>query len=637
VSTVSPPRARARGRRLPGRPRRVDPSLARALVPVAVSAAIGWDLRWVNEDGFIYLRVVDHLLAGDGPVFNAGERVEAYTSPAWLAVLTLGGALVRPAGLEFLSVLLGLALSVGGLLAACLGAIALWRELAPDERRPFAPLGAVVVAAVPAFWGFETSGLETGLVFAWLGGAFLGLARLVADGRPGTGGHGGPHTRRVDAARRRPLLLAALIGIGPLVRPDLASFAFCFLAVLLLLVRPLRRRTAVGLVVAAVALPLAYQVFRMGYFASPVPSTALAKEAGLPFWSRGLNYLGNLVLPYALPIPLAVLAGLGAGTAAPAWRAGRRGAVLVGAAAVAGALLHTLYVVRLGGDYMHGRMLLPSLFGLLMPVAVVALPGRRLLAGALAGTVVAWALVCALTLRTPSQFGPEAGRWQVLDQRSKQPSTPSHPHPVTLADHDVLPFPQPSVGRAARSLARPGGAVLSLDARVGRRRTADGSVPVQVPRPLDVRAAASVRAPVVIFTGSIGRLGVAAGREVWIADRLGLADPVAARLRLAPGRTARAGHEKLLPAAWFLARFADPASVAAHPRFAANPRIPAARAALGCGGLRRLMEAVSAPLTLDRFLSNVGASLELGALRIPADPVAARRELCRPRPRPASG
>ena len=636
MSTASPPRARARERRPPPSFTRVDPSLALALVPVAVFAAIGWDLRWVNEDGFIYLRVVDHLLAGDGPVFNAGERVEAYTSPAWLAVLTLGGALVTSGGLEWLSVVLGLALSVGGLLAACLGAIALWREVAPDVRRPFAPLGAVVVAAVPAFWGFETSGLETGLVFAWLGGAFLALAWLVADERPRTGDHGAPVAPRVEAPARRPLLLAVLFGLGPLVRPDLAPFALCFLAALLLLVRPLRRRTAIGVVAAAIALPFAYQVFRMGYFASPVPSTAVAKEAGLPFWSRGLDYLGNLVLPYALPLPLAVLGWLGRRAAAPAWRAGRRGAVVVGAAAVAGALLHTLYVVRLGGDYMHGRMLLPSLFGLLMPVAVVALPGRRVLAGALAGTVVAWALVCGLALRTPSQFGPEAGRWQVLDQRAKQRSTPSHPHPVTLADHDVLPLPQPSVGRAARALARPGGPVLSLDARPGRRRTEDGAIPVQVPRTLDVRSAAWVRAPVVIFTGSIGRLGLAAGREVWIADRLGLADPVAARLRLAPQRTARAGHEKLLAPAWFLARFGEPASVAVHPRFAANPRIPAARAALGCGDLRRLMRAVSAPLTLDRFVANVGASFELGALRLPGDPVAAKRELCRPTPRPAS-
>ncbi|HEV2773742.1 MAG TPA: hypothetical protein VGV57_13120, partial [Thermoleophilaceae bacterium] len=154
---------------------------------------------------------------------------------------------------------------------------------------------------------------------------------------------------------------------------------------------------------------------------------------------------------------------------------------------------------------------------------------------------------------------------------------------------------------------------------------------VQVPSALDVRADRSVTASVVIFTGSIGRLGYAAGPEVRIADRLGLADPVAARLRIGPDRPARAGHEKLLPAAWFLGRFADPAAVRASARFGANPRIPAARAALRCGGLGRLIEAVNAPLTPSRFVANLGAAIGLHSLRVPADPVAARRELCRAR------
>ena len=36
-----------------------------------------------------------------------------------------------------------------------------------------------------------------------------------------------------------------------------------------------------------------------------------------------------------------------------------------------GAALHALYVVRVGGDFMHARFLLPTTFALLMPAAVV--------------------------------------------------------------------------------------------------------------------------------------------------------------------------------------------------------------------------------------------------------------------------
>lgn len=43
-------------------------------VPVAMILVLGWSRRWLNEDAYINLRVVDHVFAGNGPVFNAGER-----------------------------------------------------------------------------------------------------------------------------------------------------------------------------------------------------------------------------------------------------------------------------------------------------------------------------------------------------------------------------------------------------------------------------------------------------------------------------------------------------------------------------------------------------------------------------------
>src|SRR5205085_6153963 len=102
-------------------------------------------------------------------------------------------------------------------------------------------------------------------------------------------------------------LVAVVIGLGPLVRPDFLIFSVAFMAALVTIAgRPVGRR-GVRLIAAAVALPLAYQVFRMGYYASLVPNTALAKEAGGTYWSQGLRYLGDFVGPYVLPLPLAAL------------------------------------------------------------------------------------------------------------------------------------------------------------------------------------------------------------------------------------------------------------------------------------------------------------------------------------------
>ena len=46
-----------------------------------------WERRWIADDGLIVLRTVRNLLAGNGPVFNAGERVEANTSTAWTYIV----------------------------------------------------------------------------------------------------------------------------------------------------------------------------------------------------------------------------------------------------------------------------------------------------------------------------------------------------------------------------------------------------------------------------------------------------------------------------------------------------------------------------------------------------------------------
>src|SRR2546426_1824807 len=67
---------------------------ARSLGPLAVPAAAAATLavatvrlRFGIDDAFINLRFAENLAAGLGPVFNAGERVEGYTTPAWVFLL----------------------------------------------------------------------------------------------------------------------------------------------------------------------------------------------------------------------------------------------------------------------------------------------------------------------------------------------------------------------------------------------------------------------------------------------------------------------------------------------------------------------------------------------------------------------
>ena len=166
-----------------------------------------------------------------------------------------------------------------------------WRKAMGDTGL-LLPAGALVFAVLAPVWDFSTAGLDTGLAIAWLGASWWALCRLVcADTAQNTKG-----------ARWWTCLL---IGLGPLVRPDLLIMTLAFLGVLLVVERSWRHRVRVTAWI--VVIPLAYEVFRMAYYAALVPNTALAKEAGTSDWSRGCTYFTDFVSTYHWWIPIGLL------------------------------------------------------------------------------------------------------------------------------------------------------------------------------------------------------------------------------------------------------------------------------------------------------------------------------------------
>src|SRR5688500_17745291 len=90
VTEVARPRRRAPVGLLPTAPWRRRLAVLVLAAPAVLVLVGAWTHHWVDEDGYINLRVVDQILAGHGPVFNEGERVEAVTSPLWILALVLG-------------------------------------------------------------------------------------------------------------------------------------------------------------------------------------------------------------------------------------------------------------------------------------------------------------------------------------------------------------------------------------------------------------------------------------------------------------------------------------------------------------------------------------------------------------------
>lgn len=540
--------------------------------PAVGLGVLGYNRRWIADDGLIVVRGVKQILAGNGPVYNIGERAETSTSVLWTWLVAAAGL----SGLDIakLAVYGGLLLSVLGFGIAIDGTRRLY-----GGQSWLAPAGCLVVLALPPFWDFATSGLETGLSMAWLGVSWWLLVRL-----------GSAHRLWWR------YLGAVVVGLGELVRPDLGLVTVVFGVAAWLLVRPARRQ-AVTLLVVAFAVPVAYQIFRMGYYGVIVPNTAIAKEAQQSNWISGFLYADNFISPYDLWVPLGLLAL--AAAIVWGWRRGGRlppRAVAPVAAVVAGLLLAT-YVTKIGGDFMHGRMLLPATFCLLLPVLLLP---ARLPVLPLALAVAVWAGVSATSLRIPdgttvNGFADERRHWVDL----------TAPHPVTEGNFAKLARWSPNLEAALKThqLVYPDSQDI-LGYHVA---------PLRYHVPVSSGLAVKI----------LGTPGSQMPNDALVIDQLGLAYPLAAHVEMTE-RT-RPGHDKALYSYWWVADYTPDGAV---PEDVDPVELFAARRALRCGDIAELQHAVRDPMTPSRFFKNLTGAVRRTFMRFPKDPIDAEIKYC---------
>jgi arabinofuranosyltransferase len=599
-----------------------------------------WQRRWIADDGLIVLRTIRNLLAGNGPVFNAGERVESNTSTAWTYLVYLGSVVGGPLRLEYVALALSLIFSVAGVAMAMLGTARLWAPYLRARPAVFLPAGVLVYIAIPPARDFATSGLENGLVTAWLGGLWWLMVRWAQSPQ-----HSGSNPAGLAG-------LAFVAGLSVLVRPELALIGGVAL-IMMLIAEPAWGRRAL-IVLAGGLLPVGYQIFRMGYYALIVPQTALAKDASGSKWGQGLTYLNNLTGPYALWLPAVLVIGLVA-----VLRAGRtpgeqpERARATGLAArvrtssavvvfiLLSGVLQALYWIRQGGDFMHGRVLLAPLFCVLLPFAVIPLvipPGFRIadlakgiprenshrLAGAallLWLALAGWALWAA---NSPG-MGRDATRVTysgIVDERRFYSQATGHAHPLTAADY--LDYPRMRAVLVAINNT-PDGALLLPSGNWDVWDVVPQKPPTEPPPPgVSAEDWRRQNATHTVFFTNLGMLGMNVGLDTRVIDQIGLANPLAAHTaRLADGRI---GHDKNLFPDW---------AVAEGPWLKERPWIPEyldegwveqAQVALGCPDTVEMFTAIREPMTRPRFIGNFNRAWDFTRYRIDRVP---RYELLR--------
>ena len=279
------------------------------------------------------------------------------------------------------------------------------------------------------------------------------------------------------------------------------------------------------------------------------------------------------------------------------WTEQNRRIVIATAAMLAAGLVHSLYIVAIGGDYMHGRLLLPAFFAIALPASIALPPitasavahGRRaFVVGGISALAAVWALVSVVFFRPP-------------------------PVPRTILLSPISDWRTVSGARL-----EPIDTAFGLngnEAAAAYARGVRGYFKIADKEPLPARDPNGF----FITMGSIGVPAFDAGRRLWVIDIGGLAEPLAARTDPVPGRAA--GHRKQIDEAWYDARFGATIS---------TRKDDAARHALTCGPIPKLLEAVDAKMTPGRFFSNIFHSFGYTRLKIPADPVVAEQKFCPP-------
>lgn len=306
---------------MPQLPPKSESSAARKLAIVLgslVLLAVAVRTAWLGDDAYITLRSVENWVSGNGLRWNPDDRVQTYTHPLWMLVLSFGRLLSGEVYFTTLTI------------SMCLSMVAvLWLLLRCATTGAAVATGTMLLCS-RAFVDYMTSGLETPLTFVLL----VALVATVTGNRA-------PATRY-----SRAVLIATLLATN---RMDLALL--CLPAVLSTMNGvPFRVLWQRGLLMS---LPfIAWLLFAGFYYGSPFPVTAHAKAFGVGIPSSELAEQGMRYLLHTLLHDPALLLITLTGSLLLLIRSRSRWLAL-------GAMCYLGYVIKVGGGFMQGRFLLP--------------------------------------------------------------------------------------------------------------------------------------------------------------------------------------------------------------------------------------------------------------------------------------
>ncbi len=353
-------------------------------------------LAFLNDDAFISFRYAKNLVRGLGLVYNAGERVEGYTNFLWTLIIAGGMKLgITPEsisivlGILFYSLTLGLFTLLGWKLRGITAA-----------HRLLIPLTPIALCLHRDFNAYATSGLETAM-FTFL------VSALYA-------------TLLLGNSRWSPAFSGIIGVLAMMTRPDGVLFLLASVIYLSIV-----KRKPVGpifrFLLPSVVLFVPYWLWRWSTYGYFFPNSFYAKSIDLPYYRQGLEYT---ILYFKTYYVFLLLIPLGA-TAIWMWmkqapgsgvltrlrgrlRASEHHPLILAAPFVG---IYSLFVIRIGGDFMFARFFIP-----LTPVLFHALETLIASIGTRPWGIALQIAVLGATLFRADQFAQHVSVGYVTDE-----------------------------------------------------------------------------------------------------------------------------------------------------------------------------------------------------------------------------
>jgi arabinofuranosyltransferase len=289
---------------------------------IALNLVLVVNRAWVSDDSYITFRVVDNFLNGYGLRWNGNERVQVFTHPLWLFIISAMRVVIN--NIYLASIITGISLS----------AVTVVIFSVSQRKNKGLFLGLILLAFSNAFVDYSTSGLENPLSHLVL---LLFVVYFLL------------HTEELSGGvnDRSLFLLSLLASLGTLARWDNILF-FIPSLIYSLAKRKFSLRAAVKVFLGFLPLML-WMLFSTFYYGFPLPNTFYAKVGDwLPrgvFLRQGFYYLLHSLFNDPITV-LTILAGIIMNFFN---RSPRRWMLTIGG------ILYLVYVVFIGGDFMGGR------------------------------------------------------------------------------------------------------------------------------------------------------------------------------------------------------------------------------------------------------------------------------------------